>query len=57
MSGTAMCMNTISVKKRLSSVSGEKKFRAIGSPKIGSLSSHSVLTSATYCASVSHTIQ
>src|ERR1019366_7859537 len=34
-SGTAICMNTMSVKKRLVSVPVETKLRAIGSPKIG----------------------
>jgi hypothetical protein len=46
-------MKTMSVKNRLSSVAGLRKFLAIGSPKIGSRSSHSVVTMATYWASVS----
>ena len=52
-----MCMNTISVKKRLLSVPVEMKLRAIGSPKIGRRSSSSDVVTATYCASLSHTSQ
>ena len=56
-SGTATCMNTIRLKKRLVSVPVATKLRAIGSPKIGSQSSSSDDTRATYCASLSHTSQ
>ncbi len=56
-SGTATCMNTISVKKRLVSVPVEMKLRAIGSPKIGSQSSNSDDVSATYWARRSQTSQ
>ncbi len=47
----------MSVKKRPLRLSGVRKLRAIGSPKIGSQSSHSELTMATYCASWSQTSQ
>ncbi len=56
-SGTKMWMNTSRVKKRLPSVLGCRKFRAIGSPKSGSVSSHSVVATATYWASSSQTTQ
>ena len=56
-SGTAMCRNTSNVKNRSSSASGARKLRAMGSPKIGNQSSHSVVVMATYCASWSHTSQ
>jgi hypothetical protein len=52
-----MCMNTNSVKKRSSKLSGDRKLRAIDWPKIGSRSSHSVVTTATYWASLSQTSQ
>ncbi len=52
-----MCRNTISVKNRLDSCSGDRKFRAMGSPKIPSQSRSSVVVRATYCASLSQTSQ
>ena len=52
-----MCMNTRSVKKRSSRLSGDRKLRAIDWPKMGSWSSHSVVAIATYWASLSQTSQ
>ena len=56
-SGTAMWMNTISVKKRPLSVSLLRKLLAIDWPKMPRLSSHSVEAIAMYWASTSQTIQ
>ena len=56
-SGTAMCRNTSSEKKRLDRCSGVRKLRASGSPKMGKTSSSFADTTATYCASMSHTSQ
>ena len=55
--GTATCMKTMSVKKRLLSVPVEMKLRAIGSPKIGNQSISSDVVIATNCANLSHTSQ
>ena len=56
-SGAKMCMNTISVKKRSLSVLLLRKLLAIGSPNSGRVSSHSVVATAMYCASLSQTSQ
>ncbi len=53
----AMCRKTIRVKNRPLRAPGDRKFRAIGSPKIGSQSKSSVEVMATYCASMSQTSQ
>ena len=56
-SGPKMWMNTISVKNRPPSVVLLRKLFAMGSPNSGSVSSHSVVASAMYCARLSQTSQ
>ncbi len=52
-----MCRNTISVKNRSDSICGDRKLRAMGSPKMPRLSRSSVVVIATYCAALSQTSQ